>query len=37
MIVVLETNILFSALVSPFGPAAHVLGLVLAGELLIVL
>lgn len=33
MIVVLDTNILVSALLSPFGPPARVLDLVLAGEL----
>lgn len=35
MIVVLDTNILVSAMLSPFGPPARVLDLVLAGELLI--
>lgn len=33
MIVVLDTNVLVSALISPFGPPARVLDLVLAGEL----
>jgi putative PIN family toxin of toxin-antitoxin system len=33
MMVVLDTNILVSALLSPFGPPARVLDLVLAGEL----
>jgi putative PIN family toxin of toxin-antitoxin system len=33
MIVVLDTNILVSALLSPFGPPARVLDLMLAGEL----
>lgn len=33
MIVVLDTNVLVSALLSPFGPPARVLDLLLAGEL----
>lgn len=33
MIVVLDTNVLVSALLSPFGPSARVLDLVLAGDI----
>jgi putative PIN family toxin of toxin-antitoxin system len=32
MIIVLDTNVLVSALLSPFGPAARILDLILAGD-----
>jgi len=33
LLVVLDTNVLFSALISPYGPAYRILSLVIAGEL----